>query len=262
MPALPTHGTSHHDFEPLATATTRRSRARRILAGRAFGFGLYSWCSRRPFEPGDQILPTWERGGTQEQVEAEEGTHRGRGCRGLRGTTPLVEEPKERQSIPDHPGEERPEKKKDVKQLVVVVPACWKFIEKVEKVRDKASKEEVCELLANWDLLSLLGYGGFDLEKDENEPNQTTKTYFGTIPQLGTMAEESLRMISQALERLTVNQTTSTWSRHIKTLTSSSRRQETRDQELKMWSDWKFSSSCAPTPSRSSTSMDHRQRNL
>ena len=236
-------------------ATTRRSRASQsagfwlvellVLACIAGAAGDHS----SHYQPGSA-------------VEAEEAAHRGRGRRGPRGTTPLVEEPKERQSIPDHPGEERPEKKKDVKQLVVVVPACWKFIEKVEKVRDKASKEEVCELLANWDLLSLLGYGGFDLEKDENEPNQTTKTYFGTIPQLGTMAEESLRMISQALERLTVNQTTSTWSRHIKTLTSSSRRQETRDQELKMWSDWKFSSSCAPTPSRSSTSMDHRQRNL
>lgn len=35
------------------------------------------------------------------------------------------------------------------KQLVVIVPAAWKFIEKVEKVRDETPGDQICELIAN-----------------------------------------------------------------------------------------------------------------
>ena len=52
------------------------------------------------------------------------------------------------------------------------------------------------------------------------------------------MAEESLRQISQALERLTVHQSAAAWSRHVKT--PDIFKPDTRDQELKQWNDWKF----------------------
>ena len=53
------------------------------------------------------------------------------------------------------------------------------------------------------------------------------------------MAEESLKMISTALERLTVTQSSSSWARHLKT--PDLFKPDTRDNELKQWSDWKFS---------------------
>ena len=52
------------------------------------------------------------------------------------------------------------------------------------------------------------------------------------------MAEESLKMISTALEKLTVTQSSSSWARHLKT--PDLFKPDTRD-ELKQWSDWKFS---------------------
>ena len=53
------------------------------------------------------------------------------------------------------------------------------------------------------------------------------------------MAEESLRLISTALERLQVTQSAQARSRHLKT--PDVFKPESRDLELKGWSDWKFS---------------------
>ena len=126
-------------------------------------------------------------------------------------------------------------RKGETKQLVVTVPACWKFLKKVERLRDQTDTEDICELLAHWDYINLLSYGGLVFEENVTEPKVTTKAYLAYISYLRTMAEESLRMISQALERLTVNQTTTTWSRHMKT--PDLFKPETRDQEIKQWSD-------------------------
>ena len=130
-------------------------------------------------------------------------------------------------------------RKGETLQLVVSVPAGWKFLKKVERVRDQTDPDDICELLAHWDYISLISYGGLVFEENVTEPKVTTKAYLAYIPYLRTMAEESLRMISQALDRLTVNQTTTTWSRHMKT--PDLFKPETRDQEIKQWGDWKFS---------------------
>ena len=82
-------------------------------------------------------------------------------------------------------------------------------------MRDQTDTEDICELLAHWDYINLLSYSGLVFEENVTEFKVTTKAYLAYIPYLRTMAEESSRMISQALERLTVNQTTTTWSRHV-----------------------------------------------
>ena len=54
------------------------------------------------------------------------------------------------------------------------------------------------------------------------------------------MAEESLRrLVATALERLTVNQATQGWARHLKA--PDVFKPDSRDNELKLWGDWKFS---------------------
>ena len=103
-------------------------------------------------------------------------------------------------------------KKKTRKRLVVIVPATWKFIKRAERFRNETTKEEACELLANWDLESLIGCAGLHFDEGV-EP----------VPKV---------------ERLTVNQSAATWSRRVKT--PDIFKPDTRDQELKQWNDWKF----------------------
>ena len=53
------------------------------------------------------------------------------------------------------------------------------------------------------------------------------------------MAEENLKLISTAFEKLMVTQSLSLWARHLKT--PDLFKPDTRDNELKQWNDWKFS---------------------
>ena len=39
---------------------------------------------------------------------------------------------------------------REKKQLVVIVPAKWKLLRRVERLRDQADKEAICDLIANW----------------------------------------------------------------------------------------------------------------
>ena len=125
------------------------------------------------------------------------------------------------------------------KQLVVIVPAAWKFIEKVEKVRDETPGDQICELIANWDYISVFQECGLLLTEDLEGPDKATYTYRPLIKNLWEMADESLKSISQALERLALTQSSSSWSRHMKT--PDLFKPDTRDNEIKQWSDWKFS---------------------
>ena len=52
------------------------------------------------------------------------------------------------------------------------------------------------------------------------------------------MAEESLRQVAAALERLALNQSVQGWARHLKP--PDVFKPEGRDAELKMWGEWKF----------------------
>ena len=120
---------------------------------------------------------------------------------------------------------------REQKQLVVLVPAGWKLVEKVEKLRDSADKEVISDLVANWDFTQLLDYFDFELNHSEKMPTLTRRTYRPYISYLAAMAEESLQKISQALERLSVSQSSTAWSRHLKT--PDIFKPDTRDNELK-----------------------------
>ena len=83
-------------------------------------------------------------------------------------------------------------------------------------------------------------------EFENGEPNLTTRTYYPSVVYIQAMAEDSLKMISAALEKLTVaqekltvTQSSSSWARHLKTPVLF--KPDSRDNELKQWSDWKFS---------------------
>ena len=76
------------------------------------------------------------------------------------------------------------------------------------------------------------------------------------------MADESLKSISQALERLALTQSSSSWSRHMKT--PDIFKPDTRDNEIKQWSDWKFSfvNYIKGIDARMAASMDLVEENL
>ena len=80
---------------------------------------------------------------------------------------------------------------------------------------------------------------GLLLTEDFEGPDKATYTYRPLIKNLWEMADESLKSISQALERLALTQSSSSWSRHMKT--PDLFKPDTRDNEIKQWSDWKFS---------------------
>lgn len=116
------------------------------------------------------------------------------------------------------------------KQLVAIVPAKWTLLKRVERLRDTANK-------ANWDFKKLLSYTNLEIkEEQDNELSLTTRTYY---PSVAYIHEESLKQISQALEKLSVIQTSNSWARHLETLDIF--KPNTTDKELKQWSDWKFS---------------------
>ena len=127
------------------------------------------------------------------------------------------------------------------KQLVVIVPAKWKLLKRVEDLRDRADKDAISDLVANWDFRKLLSYTNLEIneEQQDSEPYLTTKTYYPRVAYIHTMAEERLKMISTALEKLTVTQSSSSWARHLKT--PDLFKPDARDNELRQWSDWKFS---------------------
>ena len=66
---------------------------------------------------------------------------------------------------------------REQKQLVVLVPAGWKLIEKIEKLRDNTDKEVISDLVANWDFTQLLSYFDFEPAHKEKTPTLTTRTY-------------------------------------------------------------------------------------
>ena len=49
----------------------------------------------------------------------------------------------------------------------MIVAAKWKFIGRAERFRDETIAEEAYELLANWDLESLIGFAGLRFDEDD-----------------------------------------------------------------------------------------------
>ena len=65
-----------------------------------------------------------------------------------------------------------------------------------------------------------------------------TKTFTPKVIGLRSTAEESLRQVATALERLALNQASQGWARHLKA--PDVFKPDGRDAELKLWGDWKF----------------------
>ena len=154
------------------------------------------------------------------------------------------------------------EKERKAQQLVVIVPAAWKFIEKVERLRDETPEDQICELIATWDFISVFQESGLLLTEDLEDPDLTTYTFRPLIKNLWEMADESLRLISQTLERLALTQSSSSWSRHMKT--PDIFKPDNRDNEINQWSDWKFSfvNYIKGIDARIAASMDPVEENL
>ena len=94
----------------------------------------------------------------------------------------------------------RKKRSREQKQLIILVPAGWKLVEKIEKLRDNTDKEVISDLVANWDFTQLLDYFDFEPNHSEKTPTLTTRTFGPYISYLAAMAEESLQKISQASE--------------------------------------------------------------
>ena len=125
---------------------------------------------------------------------------------------------------------------KDLKEIIVVVPAGWKFLSRVEKLRDETDTEVLCEFISHWQYWELLVHSGLEFGGDDVKVD--SKVYYPAVRSLRTMADESLRLVAAALERLTVNQSAQSWARHLKS--PDLFKPENREAELKQWSEWKF----------------------
>ena len=127
----------------------------------------------------------------------------------------------------------------EVKRVLVVVPAKWKFIEKIEAVRDNSEQEKLSELVFNWRFWDIISYAGLGFDGIGSCETVETKAYYARVFGWKAMADESLRQVPTALERLAINQASQGWARHLKS--PDVFKPDGREAELKLWSDWKFS---------------------
>ena len=153
--------------------------------------------------------------------------------RGLRREDQVDQEPEGFEGVKWKP------KENEVKEVIVVVPSNWRFIQKVEYLKEKTDEEDLEVLVSNWRFWEIIAHSGFGEKVEEGGAGVTTKTYCPKVGPLAIMADESLKLVAVALERLTVHQTAQGWSRHLKT--PDLFKPESRDAELKTWGDWKFS---------------------
>ena len=90
----------------------------------------------------------------------------------------------------------------------------------------------------NWRFWDIPAYAGLAFGAPVPHTPVETKTYIPNVIGLRSTAEESLRRVATALERLALNQASQGWARHLKTPDVC--KPEGRDAELKLWGDWKF----------------------
>ena len=122
--------------------------------------------------------------------------------------------------------------------MIVVVPAKWRFVKRIEELRDSTEEDKLSELVYNWRFWGIPPYAGLEFGTPTPLAPVETKTFIPKVIGLRSMAEESLRQVATALERLALNQSTQGWARHLKT--PDVFKPEGRDAELKLWGDWKF----------------------
>ena len=112
---------------------------------------------------GDQLLPERLGGGENWKVEDKEDPHpEDRDCAEHLGKISWVRGEKAvRASIVlQQRAAGRPSK--DLKETIVVVPACWQFLSRFEKLRDETDTEVLCEFISHWQYWELLAHSGLD----------------------------------------------------------------------------------------------------
>ena len=127
----------------------------------------------------------------------------------------------------------------EVKRVLVVVPVKWKFIERIEEVRDNTEQEKLSELVFNWRFWDITSYAGLGFDGLGSCEIVESKAHYPRVFGWKAMADESLRQVAVALERLAINQASQGWARHLKA--PDVFKPDGREAELKLWSDWKFS---------------------
>lgn len=110
----------------------------------------------------------------------------------------------------------RRENLSELKDVIVVAPAKCGLLKQIEQLKEKTEEEKLGEFAHQWHFWEPLVYSGLEFGSQESEAGVTTKTFYPKVSSLGSMAEESLRLVAAALERLTVNQSAQGWSRHLK----------------------------------------------
>ena len=132
------------------------------------------------------------------------------------------------------------QRRQNLKVVRVVVPASWKFLTRLEGVRHRFQGDQsIRPFIENWDFADYLHEFNFAEEKSESLAAVEVKTFYPDVRKMAVSAEESLRVIGEALERLTTNTQSQTWAKHLKT--PEIWKPENREAEIKGWSDWKFS---------------------
>ena len=131
--------------------------------------------------------------------------------------------------------EKKPPKKRkrDCRELIVVVPASWQFLDKLEATREDLEEGQIGAALCQWKFWETLN--GIPFEVEQDGAHLTSRSYYPKASQLQRMADESLRLVAAALEKLSLNQASQSWPRHLKA--PDVFKPDTRDNELKMWSD-------------------------
>ena len=100
-----------------------------------------------------------------------------------------------------------------MKESVVIAPARWKSIAKVEELLSDTEADRLCELRATWNFSSLLTYAGLELEEEGGEPKRITQSFHPSVPYISARRTDFIGFG----ERLRVNQARATWPTRVKT---------------------------------------------
>ena len=136
-------------------------------------------------------------------------------------------------------------KRRDCVQVLrVIVPSTWRFVERLglerEKIRTQEStrREALLRYIQLWRYEKIVAGPEIPLQVRGHFAAGEVRSFFPRVSKMAGAAEESLRLISEALDRLSVAQSSSSWTRHLKT--PDPFKPDNRDAELKQWPDWKF----------------------
>ena len=173
-------------------------------------------------------------------VEGEDSKAKLTWCKGAKRTIATLE-------IDLEVGWERRKRRKRedcVQVLRVIVPSTWRFVERLDFERERIKRQDTSQREALLRYIQLWRYEkileGLKIPLQVRGPLAAgeVRSFFPRLSKMSAATEESLRVISEALNRLSLAQSSSSWTRHLKT--PDPFKPDNRDAELKQWPDWKF----------------------